>query len=143
MAIGVLVYFVYGRTHSEVNNPRMTDEPMQVVHEGYSVEGLNNYQGYTDDYLRRQCERQLNRRESGVMCPTEDDQTRVTDFSRRYQGRRPGEESVDMVDLGAVDDGIGTSTSTARDSGAMHHDAQSSDSLDPPTEHSSIPIHNR
>ncbi|KAK3823555.1 MAG: cationic amino acid transporter-like protein [Benniella sp.] len=118
MAVGVLVYFVYGRTHSEVNNPRMTNEPMQVVHENYSIEGLNNHQGYMDDYLQHQRDRQLNRRESGVMCPTDDDQTRV------------------------VDGGAGTSSSTTRDSGTTHQDEQGSGSLGPSTEHSSIPIHN-
>ncbi|KAF9355173.1 Cationic amino acid transporter-1 [Mortierella sp. NVP85] len=145
MAVGVLVYFMYGRTHSEVNNPRMTNEPMQVVHENYSIEGLNNYQGYADDYLRQQYERQLNRRESGVMCPADNDQARVMDHPRRHpRGRegRGGEESVDVVDLGDVDGGAGTSTSTTRGSGATHQDEQGSDSLGPSTEHSSIPIHN-
>ncbi|KAG0337860.1 hypothetical protein BG000_004870 [Podila horticola] len=65
MAIGILVYLLYGRTHSEVNNPRaIPDEPMQVMHENFSVNSLNydQYQGYTDDDLRRQYDRQLARR---------------------------------------------------------------------------------
>ncbi|KAF8958068.1 hypothetical protein BGZ46_002045 [Entomortierella lignicola] len=62
MAIGLLVYAFYGRTHSEINNPRMrTDEPMQVLHEDYSADILH-YQGYTDDDLRQQYARQLSRR---------------------------------------------------------------------------------
>ncbi|KAG0368035.1 Cationic amino acid transporter-1 [Gamsiella multidivaricata] len=65
MAVGVLVYLVYGRTHSEVNNPQIVpDEPMQVLHENFSAEGVNyqRYEGYTDEYLQRQCERQMARR---------------------------------------------------------------------------------
>ncbi|KAG0042984.1 Cationic amino acid transporter-1 [Gryganskiella cystojenkinii] len=66
MAVGVLVYLVYGRSHSEVNNPRIvSDEPMRVIHENYSVNSVGEpvaYQGYTDDDLRRQYERQLARR---------------------------------------------------------------------------------
>ncbi|KAF9344245.1 hypothetical protein BGX26_004615 [Mortierella sp. AD094] len=62
MAIGFLVYALYGRTHSEINNPRMTvDEPMQVIHENYSVNSFH-YQGYTDDDLRQQHARQQARR---------------------------------------------------------------------------------
>ncbi|KAF9173102.1 hypothetical protein BGX21_010101 [Mortierella sp. AD011] len=62
MAIGLFVYIFYGRTHSEVNNPRMTmDEPMQVIHENYSVSSFH-YQGYTDDDLRQQHARQQARR---------------------------------------------------------------------------------
>ncbi|GJJ74851.1 hypothetical protein EMPS_07209 [Entomortierella parvispora] len=66
MAAGVLVYLIYGRTHSEVNNPRLVqEEPMQIIHENYSVNSIGeprNYQGYTDEDLRRQYERQLARR---------------------------------------------------------------------------------
>lgn len=67
MAIGILIYLLYGRTHSEVNNPReIPDEPMQVMHENFSISSFNNYdhhyQGYTDDDLRRQYDRQLARR---------------------------------------------------------------------------------
>ncbi|GJJ76616.1 basic amino acid/polyamine antiporter, APA family [Entomortierella parvispora] len=62
MAVGLLVYILYGRTHSEINNPRITmDEPMQVLHENFSVDTVN-YQGYTDDDLRQQYARQLARR---------------------------------------------------------------------------------
>ncbi|KAG0208251.1 hypothetical protein BGX28_000716 [Mortierella sp. GBA30] len=62
MAIGLFVYFFYGRTHSEVNNPRMiVDEPMRVLHENFSVDSVN-YQGYTDDDLQQQYARQLARR---------------------------------------------------------------------------------
>ncbi|KAF9186266.1 hypothetical protein BGZ51_002118 [Haplosporangium sp. Z 767] len=62
MAIGLFIYLIYGRTHSEVNNPRMiVDEPMRVLHENFSVDGVN-YQGYTDDDLRQQHARQLARR---------------------------------------------------------------------------------
>ncbi|KAF9100457.1 Cationic amino acid transporter-1 [Mortierella sp. AM989] len=73
MAIGVFVYLVYGRSHSEVNNPRfIVDEPMRVLHENYSADTLN-YQGYTDEHLRRQYERQLARRRNevdlGGPCP--------------------------------------------------------------------------
>jgi len=56
MAIGLFVYVVYGRTHSEINNPQL--DPMPVLHESVSAENLNNYQGYTDDDLRRQYSRQ-------------------------------------------------------------------------------------
>ncbi|KAF9349265.1 Cationic amino acid transporter-1 [Mortierella sp. AD094] len=53
MAIGILVYVVYGRSHSEVNNPRLiADEPMRVLHENYSANTLNQG-GYIDDDLRR------------------------------------------------------------------------------------------
>lgn len=66
MAAGVLVYLIYGRTHSEVNNPRtVIEEPMRIIHENYSVNSIGEprmYQGYTDDDLRRQYERQLARR---------------------------------------------------------------------------------
>ncbi|KAF9576554.1 hypothetical protein EC968_008032 [Mortierella alpina] len=62
MAIGIFIYLIYGRTHSEVNNPRMiVDEPMRVLHENFSVDTVN-YQGYTDDDLRQQYARQLARR---------------------------------------------------------------------------------
>lgn len=62
MAVGLLVYFFYGRTHSEVNNPRMIiDEPMRVLHENYSVDD-GSYHGYTDDDLRQQYSRQVARR---------------------------------------------------------------------------------
>ncbi|KAG0306721.1 Cationic amino acid transporter-1 [Dissophora globulifera] len=63
--VGVLVYFVYGRTHSEVNNPRVIpDQPMQVMHENFSVDTVNsqNYNGYTDEHLQMQFERQMARR---------------------------------------------------------------------------------
>lgn len=60
MAIGLLVYVLYGRTHSEVNNPRL--DTMPVMHENFSAENLNNYQGYTDDDLRQQYARQMARR---------------------------------------------------------------------------------
>ncbi|KAF9345248.1 hypothetical protein BGX34_004908 [Mortierella sp. NVP85] len=60
MAIGLFVYVVYGRTHSEINNPRL--DPMPVLHESTSAENLNNYQGYTDEDLRRQYSRQRARR---------------------------------------------------------------------------------
>lgn len=59
MAVGIVVYIFYGRTHSEINNPR--HESMQVLHENFSVDTLN-YQGYTDDDLRQQYARQLARR---------------------------------------------------------------------------------
>ncbi|KAG0203488.1 Cationic amino acid transporter-1 [Mortierella sp. GBA30] len=67
MAFGIFVYLIYGRSHSEVNNPRnITDAPMRVLHENYnySMDSVNyqNYQGYTDEHLRRQYERQLARR---------------------------------------------------------------------------------
>ncbi|KAF9175437.1 Cationic amino acid transporter-1 [Mortierella sp. AD011] len=53
MAAGIFVYVVYGRSHSEVNNPRpITDEPMRVLHENYSVNTLDQG-GYIDDDLRR------------------------------------------------------------------------------------------
>ncbi|KAF9963223.1 hypothetical protein BGZ65_005063, partial [Modicella reniformis] len=62
MAIGLLVYVFYGRTHSEINNPRpIVDDPMPVLHETVSTENLN-YQGYTDDDLRQQYARQVSRR---------------------------------------------------------------------------------
>ncbi|KAI8361980.1 amino acid permease-domain-containing protein [Mortierella sp. GBAus27b] len=61
MAIGLVVYLFYGRTHSEVNNPRMTDDPMPVLHENFSVENLS-YHGYTDEDLRQQYSRQRARR---------------------------------------------------------------------------------
>ncbi|KAG0033998.1 hypothetical protein BGZ81_006510 [Podila clonocystis] len=62
MAIGLLVYVLYGRTHSEINNPRMIiDEPMRVLHENYSVDD-GSYHGYTDDDLRQQYARQVARR---------------------------------------------------------------------------------
>ncbi|KAF9109408.1 hypothetical protein BGX27_007645 [Mortierella sp. AM989] len=62
MSIGALIYIFYGRTHSEVNNPRMTmGDPMQVLHENYSAEYFH-YQGYTDDDLRQQYARQQARR---------------------------------------------------------------------------------
>jgi len=65
MAAGILIYLVYGRTHSEVNNPRLVaEEPMRIIHENYSVNSIGEpriYQGYTDDDLRRQYERQLAR----------------------------------------------------------------------------------
>ncbi|KAF9409902.1 hypothetical protein BGZ94_001826 [Podila epigama] len=66
MAVGVMVYLLYGRTHSEVNNPRaMPDEPMEVMHEHYGVDSANydHYQGYTDQDLQRQYDRQLARRQ--------------------------------------------------------------------------------
>lgn len=63
MAIGLLVYVFYGRTHSEINNPRLIiDEPMRVLHEGYSVDDSGSYHGYTDDDLREQYARQIARR---------------------------------------------------------------------------------
>ncbi|KAG0339208.1 hypothetical protein BG004_006916 [Podila humilis] len=64
MSIGLLVYILYGRTHSEINNPRLIiDEPMRVLHENYSVDGDNgSYHGYTDDDLRQQYARQVARR---------------------------------------------------------------------------------
>ncbi|KAF9184232.1 Cationic amino acid transporter-1 [Haplosporangium sp. Z 767] len=74
MSAGILVYLVYGRTHSEVNNPRIIteDEPMRVLHENFSVDSVNfnNYQGYTDEHLRRQYERQLARRMGHNIDPT-------------------------------------------------------------------------
>ncbi|KAG0258179.1 Cationic amino acid transporter-1 [Mortierella polycephala] len=80
MSAGILVYLVYGRTHSEVNNPRIIteDEPMRVLHENFSVDSVNfsNYQGYTDEHLRRQYERQLARRmghdNDATLCPGDD-----------------------------------------------------------------------
>ncbi|KAI9238834.1 MAG: amino acid permease-domain-containing protein [Podila humilis] len=63
MALGLLVYFFYGRTHSEINNPRLIiDEPMRVLHEGYSVDDSGSYHGYTDDDLQEQYARQIARR---------------------------------------------------------------------------------
>ncbi|KAG0325248.1 hypothetical protein BGZ99_000903 [Dissophora globulifera] len=63
MGVGLLVYLFYGRTHSEINNPRqILDEPMRVLHENFSADSVNNYHGYTDDDLRQQYARQLARR---------------------------------------------------------------------------------
>ncbi|KAF9579600.1 Cationic amino acid transporter-1 [Lunasporangiospora selenospora] len=38
------------------------DEPMRVLHEDFSVDTMNNYNGYTDDDLRQQYSRQMARR---------------------------------------------------------------------------------
>ncbi|KAI8594903.1 amino acid permease-domain-containing protein [Dissophora ornata] len=63
MVIGLFVYLFYGRTHSEVNNPRLiVDEPMRVLSEDFSTDNGGNYQGYTDDDLRQQYARQQARR---------------------------------------------------------------------------------
>ncbi|KAF9914539.1 hypothetical protein BX616_008083 [Lobosporangium transversale] len=62
MGVGILIYILYGRTHSEINNPRfVVDEPMRVLHEDFSADS-QDYQGYTDDDLRQQYARQLARR---------------------------------------------------------------------------------
>ncbi|KAG0242460.1 hypothetical protein BGW41_004028 [Actinomortierella wolfii] len=77
MGAGLLFYIVYGRSHSEVNNPRIVaDEPMRVLHENYSLDsiGLQSQQGYTDEHLRRQLERM---------------QARNNRWSRRYSSRVP------------------------------------------------------
>ncbi|KAG0227216.1 hypothetical protein BGW42_003107 [Actinomortierella wolfii] len=77
MGAGLLFYIVYGRSHSEVNNPRIVaDEPMRVLHENYSLDsiGLQSQQGYTDEHLRRQLERM---------------QARSNRWSRRYSSRVP------------------------------------------------------
>ncbi|KAG0370930.1 hypothetical protein BGX24_001884, partial [Mortierella sp. AD032] len=65
VGIGVTFYLFYGRTHSEVNNPRLIeDDPMRVVTENFSVDTVN-YRGFNDVHLRRQYERQLGRRLGG------------------------------------------------------------------------------
>ncbi|KAF8987686.1 hypothetical protein BGZ52_003231 [Haplosporangium bisporale] len=47
----------------EINNPRLIiDEPMRVLHEGYSVDDSGSYHGYTDDDLQEQYARQIARR---------------------------------------------------------------------------------
>ncbi|KAF9976795.1 Cationic amino acid transporter-1 [Actinomortierella ambigua] len=80
MGVGLLVYFVYGRSHSEVNNPRIVaDEPMRVLHENYSLDsiGMQSQEGYTDEHLRRQLERMQSRRSGNG------------GWSRRYSSRIP------------------------------------------------------
>ncbi|KAG0229456.1 hypothetical protein BGX31_006179 [Mortierella sp. GBA43] len=130
MALGVLIYLIYGRTHSEVNNPRQLNEPMRVVHENYSVEAMGAM-GYIDEDLRRQYERQRMpyRRESGVLCP---------DDGGGMDSQRNADEQG--IDLGG---GVGSATYTGHESGGTNDDEQSSDSLGRATEHSSIPIHGR
>ncbi|KAG0263998.1 Cationic amino acid transporter-1 [Actinomortierella ambigua] len=79
MGAGLLFYFLYGRSHSEVNNPRIVaDEPMRVLHENYSLDsiGMQSQLGYTDEHLRRQIERMQTRRSGNR-------------WSRRYSSRMP------------------------------------------------------
>lgn len=129
MAVGVLIYLLYGRTHSEVNNPRLINEPMRVVHENFSVEAMNQ-PGYTDEYLMRQYQQHAMpvRRESGVLCSEEG--------TTQYHGSL----NMDVDDDVGTGVGVGTgASSTVRESrGGMTDDEQSSISFGP-TEHSSPP----
>ncbi|KAF9427996.1 hypothetical protein BGZ76_002103, partial [Entomortierella beljakovae] len=86
MALGLFIYIVYGRTHSEINNPRMSDEPMQVLHENYSADNIH-FHGYTDDDLTQQYARQRARR-MGYDIPT------TQRYSENYAGRPPSQYSV-------------------------------------------------
>ncbi|KAG0024869.1 hypothetical protein BGZ82_010335 [Podila clonocystis] len=111
MAIGILVYLLYGRTHSEVNNPRVIpDQPMQVMHENFSIDSFNydQYQGYTDDDLRRQYDRQLarrmglGRRQSSIQTEDfpPDPDCPESSYPSYPQGREGSEqEEVDTVEV--------------------------------------------
>ncbi|KAF9119871.1 hypothetical protein BGW39_011852 [Mortierella sp. 14UC] len=47
VGIGVTVYLFYGRTHSEVNNPRLVqDDPMRVMTENFSVDTWGGWVRY-------------------------------------------------------------------------------------------------
>jgi len=153
MAVGLLVYILYGRTHSEINNPRLTmDEPMRVLHENFSVDTVN-YQGYTDEDLRQQYARQLSRRMEYDRPVTqrqsayiEDRATR--DFSeeaaRAGEGFGPGDERPSQGDdctssQGGIDSGHGVGGVSLEIRTKPHRDSSSTTSIhsDPKTPSSS------
>ncbi|KAI1318315.1 hypothetical protein EDD11_006828 [Mortierella claussenii] len=90
MAVGVLVYLLYGRTHSLVNNPRdlthhhLSEEPMHIIQENFSVDTVgfpHNPHRSLDEHLQRQYERQMARRiggRSGDPCPADEQEDGVS-----------------------------------------------------------------
>ncbi len=159
MAFGILVYLVYGRSHSEINNPRIiADEPMRVLHENYSVDSVNyhNYQGYTDEHLRRQYERQLARRmgtahhdpcpEDGEheMYPYQPHQLHHPDHHHQDEdGPADQGSGVGGGELGSTptDSGTGTGLMRTRTVSEIQEDGQSSCSPRSSTAHEPIALH--
>ncbi|KAF9423034.1 Cationic amino acid transporter-1 [Entomortierella beljakovae] len=112
MAIGILVYIVYGRSHSEVNNPRIiADEPMRVLHENISTDSAN-YIGYMDADLQRQYDRRVARRFNNDLedCPDMGERAR-NDYENETIDRELTNPSESMVQ-------IHTSTRPRREDGS-------------------------
>ncbi|KAF9572849.1 Cationic amino acid transporter-1 [Mortierella alpina] len=165
MAFGILVYLVYGRSHSEINNPRIiADEPMRVLHENYSVDSVNyhNYQGYTDEDLRRQYERQLARR-MGIAhqdpCPEEEGEHEMYPYPlhhhhdhHHHNNNHHHQDEDAAADQGSgvggrelgstpTDSGTGTGLMRVRTVSEIQEDGQSSCSARSSTAHEPIERH--
>ncbi|KAF9933000.1 hypothetical protein FBU30_006824 [Linnemannia zychae] len=111
MAVGLLIYFFYGRRHSEINNPRLEEQSMQVIHENFSTNTLN-YNGYLDDDLRQQYARQV-ARQMEYDQPRRRRQSEYTTDGHPYseEGVRNPNQSYEMPrhppnDILPIDDGL-------------------------------------
>ncbi|KAF8941746.1 Cationic amino acid transporter-1 [Haplosporangium gracile] len=130
MAVGLLVYIFYGRRHSEINNPRLEEQSMRVIHENFSTNTLN-YNGYLDDDLRQQYARQVarqmdydqpRRRRSDYTVderPSSEHGVRNLGHSYEMSGLPPNGSSPfdDGLSDGAVDSGHGVGAPTAPSEG--------------------------
>ncbi|KAG0277892.1 hypothetical protein BGZ95_005124 [Linnemannia exigua] len=127
MALGLLIYIFYGRRHSEINNPRLEEQSMRVIHENFSTNTIN-YTGYMDDDLRQQHARQMarqmdydqprRRRQSDYTVdgrPSLEHGVRDLGHSYEMSGLPPNGSSPfdDGLSDGAVDSGHGVGASTA------------------------------
>ncbi|KAG0294274.1 hypothetical protein BGZ96_001493 [Linnemannia gamsii] len=130
MAIGLLVYLFYGRRHSEINNPRLEEQSMRVIHENFSTNTVN-YDGYLDDDLRQQYARQVarqmdydqpRRRRSDYTIdwrPSSEQGVRNLGHSYEMSGLPPNGTSPfdDGLSDGAVDSGHGVGAPTTPSEG--------------------------
>ncbi|KAG0378369.1 hypothetical protein BGX24_004027 [Mortierella sp. AD032] len=127
MALGLLIYVFYGRRHSEINNPRLEEQSMRVIHENFSTNSFN-YTGYMDDDLRQQHARQMarqmdydqprRRRQSDYTIdgrPSSDHGVRDLGHSYEMSGLPPNRPSPfdDGLSDGAVDSGHGVGIPTS------------------------------
>lgn len=130
MALGLLVYVFYGRRHSEINNPRLDEQSMRVIHENFSTNSLH-YNGYLDDDLRQQYARQVarqmdydqpRRRRSDYTVdgrPSSEHGIRDLGHSYEMSGLPPNGSSPfdDGLSDGAVDSGHGVGAPTTPSEG--------------------------